>query len=162
MNQILAQTNEQSAAETTQFKKGTRVHVDFIGDSRTEFSGKHIKGDAFVDRHEDGYVFGQLEQGTPFMCPEQFVQLTSAEIIKQVRAEFETWLIKQKQYSVLINQHGADLFNYDSIDGYQKLAVALAFELWKELSLSRETNKVLLKKLNVSSATLTNGGTNHE
>ncbi|MDF2417277.1 hypothetical protein GWP85_07060 [Acinetobacter beijerinckii] len=139
-------------------KKGDLVIVDFISESRTIYSGKRFTGYGV----EDGYVFGQLEQGTPFMCPEQFVQLTSAEIIKQIRAEFEAWLIKQKQYSVLINQHGADLFNYDSIDGYQKLAVALAFELWKELSLSRETNKALLKKLNVSSATFTNGGTNHE
>ncbi|MFC6628631.1 hypothetical protein [Acinetobacter beijerinckii] len=144
--------------QALKIKKGDLVIVDFISESRTIYSGKRFTGYGV----EDGYVFGQLEQGTPFMCPEQFVQLTSAEIIKQIRAEFETWLKKQKQYSVLINQHGADLFNYDSIDGYQKLAVVLAFELWKELSLSRDTNKALLKKLNVSSATFTNGGTHHE
>lgn len=160
MNQTIAQANEPTAAKTTQFKKGTRVYVDFISDSRTEFSGKHIKGDAIVDRHEDGYVYGQLEQGTPFMCPENFVQLTSLELIKQIRGEFETWLKQQKQYSVLINQYGVDVFTFDSIDGYQKLAVALAFELWKELRLCRAENKALLNKLNGLNTTL-KGGDHH-
>lgn len=160
MNQTIAQAKEPTAAKTTQFKKGTRVHVDFISDSRTEFSGKHIKGDAVVDRHEDGYVYGQLEQGTPFMCPENFVQLTSLELIKQIRGEFETWLKQQKQYSVLINQYGVDVFTFDSIDGYQKLAVALAFELWKELRLCRAENKALLNKLNGLNTTL-KGGDHH-
>ena len=161
MNQTIAQAKEPTAAKTTQFNKGTRVHVDFISDSRTEFSGKHIKGDAVVDRHEDGYVYGQLEQGTPFMCPENFVQLTSLELIKQIRGEFETWLKQQKQYSVLINQYGVDVFTFDSIDGYQKLAVALAFELWKELRLCRAENKALLNKLNGLNTTL-KGGDHHE
>ncbi len=160
MNQTIAQAKEPTAAKTTQFNKGTRVHVDFISDSRTEFSGKHIKGDAVVDRHEDGYVYGQLEQGTPFMCPENFVQLTSLELIKQIRGEFETWLKQQKQYSVLINQYGVDVFTFDSIDGYQKLAVALAFELWKELRLCRAENKALLNKLNGLNTTL-KGGDHH-
>ena len=160
MNQTIAQAKEPTAAKTTQFNKGTRVHVDFISDSRTEFSGKHIKGDAIVDRHEGGYVYGQLEQGTPFMCPENFVQLTSLELIKQIRGEFETWLKQQKQYSVLINQYGVDVFTFDSIDGYQKLAVALAFELWKELRLCRAENKALLNKLNGLNTTL-KGGDHH-
>ncbi|MCU4395834.1 hypothetical protein [Acinetobacter junii] len=160
MNQTIAQAKEPTAAKTTQFKKGTRVTVDFISDSRTEFSGKHIKGDAIVDLHEDGYVYGQLEQGTPFICPENFVQLTSLELIKQIREEFETWLKQQKQYSVLINQYGVDVFTYDSIDGYQKLAVALAFELWKELRLSLAENKALLHKLNTLN-TASKGGDHH-
>ena len=160
MNQTIAQAKEPTAAKTTQFKKGTRVHIDFISDSRTEFSGKHIKGDAIVDLHEDGYVYGQLEQGTPFICPENFVQLTSLELIKQIREEFETWLKQQKQYSVLINQYGVDVFTYDSIDGYQKLAVALAFELWKELRLSLAENKALLHKLNTLN-TASKGGDHH-
>ena len=160
MNQTIAQAKEPTEAKTTQFKKGTRVHVDFISDSRTEFSGKHIKGDAIVDLHEDGYVYGQLEQGTPFMCPENFVQLTSLELIKQIREEFETWLKQQKQYSILINQYGVDVFTYDSIDGYQKLAVALAFELWKELHLSRAETKALLHKLNTLN-TASKGGDHH-
>ena len=160
MNQTIAQAKEPTAAKTTQFNKGTRVHVDFISDSRTEFSGKHIKGDAVVDRHEDGYVYGQLEQGTPFMCPENFVQLTSLEFIKQIRGEFEIWLKQQKQYSVLINQYGVVVFTFDAIDGYQKLAVALAFELWKELRLCRAENKALLNKLNGLNTTL-KGGDHH-
>ncbi|ENU27047.1 hypothetical protein [Acinetobacter modestus] len=160
MNQTATQANEPTA-ENTKFKKGARVHVDFVSDSSTEFSGKHIKGDAIVDRHEDGYVYGQLEQGTPFMCPEKFVQLTPQEHIKQIRAEFEAWLKEQKQYSILINQHGADLFNFDSIHGYEKLAVAVAFELWKKFHLCCETNKVLLKKLHIATTALANKGGEH-
>ncbi|KYQ82519.1 hypothetical protein AWW72_18100 [Acinetobacter sp. NRRL B-65365] len=144
MNQTLALTKEQVEAKTTQFKKGNRVHVDFVSDSRTEFSGIHIKGDAVVDRHEDGYVYGQLELGTPFMCPEKFVQLTSQEIIKQLREEFENWIKSQDFYSsILIYQHGPELFIYDSIDGYKNLVIRVAFELWKVLHSCREQLKTL-------------------
>ncbi|NNP70428.1 hypothetical protein [Acinetobacter sp. Ac_5812] len=144
MTQTATQQTEQNEAKTTLFKKGYRVHVDFVSDSRTEFSGTHIKGDAVVDRHENGYVFGQLEQGTPFMCPEQFVQLTSQEIFKQLRDEFEEWIKSQDFYSsILIYQHGPNLFIYDSIDGYKNLVVRVAFDLWKVLHKCREQLKTL-------------------
>lgn len=78
----------------------------------------------------------------------------------QFKEDFETWLKQQKQYSVLINQYGVDVFTFDSIDGYQKLAVALAFELWKELRLCRAENKALLNKLNGLNTTL-KGGDHH-
>lgn len=161
------QETEQTETNSKQFTRGARVYVDFISDSRTEFSGKQIKGFARVDRHENGYVYGQLEQGTPFMCPEKYVELTPQEYIKQLRVEFEQWLRNQDQYSILIQQFGNDVFIYDAIDGYQKLAVSLAFELWKMLHLCREENKALLKKLSIPAnvtekTTLVKAGGNHE
>ncbi len=56
-----------------QIEVGSRVHVEFVGESATEFSGKKIEGTGTVDRFDDGYVYGQLDNGQPFMCPEQFV-----------------------------------------------------------------------------------------
>ena len=49
-------------------KKGDRVKVDFISESRTIYSGKRFTGYGVVDRFEDNRVFGRLEDGTPFMC----------------------------------------------------------------------------------------------
>lgn len=49
-------------------KKGDRVKVDFISESRTIYSGKCFTGYGVVDRFEDGYVFGRLDDGQPFMC----------------------------------------------------------------------------------------------
>lgn len=54
-------------------KTGNRVRVDFISDSRTEFSGNKIVGVGTVDRAEDGYVFGRLDSGQTFMCMESDV-----------------------------------------------------------------------------------------
>ncbi len=51
-------------------KAGNRIHVDFIGESATNLSGIRIEGVGNVDRAEDGYVFGHLDNGQTFMCPE--------------------------------------------------------------------------------------------
>lgn len=148
-------------------KKGDRVKVDFINNPETIHAGLRFSGYGVVDRVEDGRVFGRLDDGRTFMCPENYVELTPQEYIKQSRLEFEQWLRNQDQYSILIQQYGNDLFIYDAIDGYQKLAVSLAFELWKMLHLCREENKVLLKKLSISASatektTLVKAGGNHE
>lgn len=49
---------------------GMTVYVDYITDSRTEFSGRKVNGFGVLDRVEDGYVFGRLINGHPFMCNE--------------------------------------------------------------------------------------------
>ncbi len=49
-------------------KKGDRVHVDFISESATDYSGKRFHGFGVLDRVEDGRVMGRLDDGTPFMC----------------------------------------------------------------------------------------------
>lgn len=54
---------------------GSIVEVDFISESRTEFSGKHFKGIGRVDIYEDGRVYGRLFDGTPFLCGEDNVSV---------------------------------------------------------------------------------------
>jgi hypothetical protein len=54
-------------------KKGDRVKVDFISESRTIYSGKRFTGYGVVDRFEDNRVFGRLEDGQTFMCFESDV-----------------------------------------------------------------------------------------
>lgn len=51
-----------------ELKVGSKVKVDFISESRTEFSGRRFTGIGVVDRLEDGRIFGRLEDGRPFMC----------------------------------------------------------------------------------------------
>ena len=50
------------------FNKGDRVYVFFISESATEFSGHIFKGDGVIDRAEDDYLYGRLDDGRPFMC----------------------------------------------------------------------------------------------
>ncbi|WP_288400284.1 hypothetical protein [uncultured Acinetobacter sp.] len=51
-----------------ELKVGSKVQVDFISESRTEFSGRRFMGTGLVDRLEDGRIFGRLDDGRPFMC----------------------------------------------------------------------------------------------
>lgn len=54
--------------KTKHFFVGEKVDVDFISESRTEFSGNRFKGRGVIDRIEDGRIFGRLDNGNPFMC----------------------------------------------------------------------------------------------
>ena len=56
-------------------KIGSRVKVDFISESRTVYSGKRFTGVGVVDRLEDGRVFGRLDDGRPFMCFPEDVEM---------------------------------------------------------------------------------------
>ncbi|MDH0718313.1 hypothetical protein [Acinetobacter junii] len=47
---------------------GSKVHVDFVSESSTEFSGNQFTGTGVIDRLEDGRVFGRLDDGRPFLC----------------------------------------------------------------------------------------------
>ncbi len=47
---------------------GQRIKVDFISESSTEFSGKRFCGEGVIDRLEDGFIFGRLDSGAPFLC----------------------------------------------------------------------------------------------
>lgn len=160
MNQALAQAYEPNNMESKHNLKGSKVNVDFISDSRTEFSGKHINGIGTVDRHEDGYVYGRLEQGTPFMCPEACVQPIQYDHMKQMRIAFESWLKGQALFSTLVYQYGSDVLIYDDIDGYKVLAVALAFEVWKKLDECKQANQGLALLGQITSSTQTRGGDN--
>ena len=57
-----------AARQDMPMKKGDRVKVDFISESRTIYSGKRFTGYGVLDRVEDGRVYGRLDDGTPFMC----------------------------------------------------------------------------------------------
>lgn len=109
----------------SEIQKGSRVSVEFVSESRTEFSVKSIEGTGTVDRFEDGYVFGQLDSGQPFMCPEQFVCV----INQDTETEFKKWLESTPEFQTLIFKHGEDLFI--RCDGqYEILTVRLARRLW--------------------------------
>jgi hypothetical protein len=58
-----------------ELKAGDKVYVDFESLNRVETDGKRIQGIGKLDRVEDGYVFGRLEEnGHPFGCPLADVQ----------------------------------------------------------------------------------------
>lgn len=54
-------------------KSNDRVNVDFISESRTEFSVNRFTGEGIIDRCEDEYVYGRLDNGVLFMCNENEV-----------------------------------------------------------------------------------------
>ena len=105
-------------------KKGDRVQVDFISESRTEFSGKRFHGYGVLDRVEDGRVMGRLDNGTPFSCLEADVK-----VIEHVdlRKEFEPFFTKQPFFNSLKYQHGDCLFDFDEGIGYRNLTVQVGY-----------------------------------
>lgn len=58
---------------------GNQIKVDFVSESRTEFSGNRFTCHGVIDRLEDGYVFGRLDDGTSFMCLPSDVEVIPAE-----------------------------------------------------------------------------------
>ncbi|MDV2468878.1 hypothetical protein QR674_07760 [Acinetobacter chinensis] len=105
--------------------KGDRISVEFISESATEFSGTKIEGTGTVDRFDNGYVYGQLDNGQPFMCPEQFVCV----INQDAETEFRKWIEALPEYQTLIFRHGERLFI--RCDGqYEILTIRLARRLW--------------------------------
>ena len=58
----------------SQYSKGDRVQVDFVSSSATEHDGNRFSGEGTVDRAEDGYVFGRLDNGKTFMCNDSDVK----------------------------------------------------------------------------------------
>ena len=107
--------------------KNDRVKVDFVSESRTEFSGNHFTGEGVVDRVEDGRVFGRLDDGTPFMCA-----ISDATVIEQSdkRAGYEAFLMSQPFYLQLKYIHGDRLFDFDQGIGYRNLTVQVGYVCW--------------------------------
>lgn len=68
--------------ESTYIRKGALVGVDFISESRTIYSGKRFKGSGVVDQFDGRNVFGRLDDGTPFMCFPEDVQIRGYEVDK--------------------------------------------------------------------------------
>ena len=110
-------------------KKNDRVKVDFISESRTEFSGNHFTGEGVVDRVEDGRVFGRLDNGMPFMCGVDDVQVITGQ--SDIHDTFQKWFTEQEFYKNLRYQEGNRLFLRDG-DVYRYLPVHMTFVAWSE------------------------------
>ena len=94
-------------------KKNDRVKVDFVSESRTEFSGNHFTGEGVVDRVEDGRVFGQLDDGTPFMCAISDVVIIQQQVIEGVSLqEFERIYEPKEHFKYLKFYPDHNFFNY--------------------------------------------------
>ena len=109
--------------------KGDRIKVDFVSESRTEFSGNHFTGEGVVDRVEDGRVFGRLDNGTPFMCGVDDVQVITGQ--SDIHDVFQKWFTEQDFYKNLRYQEGNRLFLRDG-DVYRYLPVHMTFVTWSE------------------------------
>ena len=108
-------------------KINDRVKVDFVSESRTEFSGKRFTGEGVVDRIEDGRVFGRLDNGAPFMCDGSDVVVIEQQ---DERKEFESFFVKQPFYLQLKYIHGDRLFDFDPGIGYRDLTVQVGYVCW--------------------------------
>ena len=106
---------------------GNRVHVDFISESRTEFSNNHFIGDGILDRVEDGYVFGRTDDGRPFACPVEYAHVI--ETTDDQKA-FEVFFMNQPFYLQLKFIHGERLFDFDEGIGYRNLTVQIGYVCW--------------------------------
>lgn len=109
------------------FKTGDRVHVDFFSESATAFSNNRFKGDGLVDRCEDGYVFGRLDDGQCFGCPLGDAQIIEA---KDDRTAFEEFFKSQTFYLKLRYSLGDRMFDFDAGIGYRNLTVQVAYVCW--------------------------------
>jgi len=106
-------------------KKGDCVKVDFISESRTEFSGNRFTGMGVIDRCEDGYVYGRLDNGLHFMCNQSDVS------VMEHAPCFETWVKEQEDdFKILLNQHGERVFIMRQGE-YEILSVRLAHKVWR-------------------------------
>jgi len=60
---------------------GQRVYVDFLSSNQVETDGTRISGFGVLDRVEtDGFVCGRLDNGQPFGCQSEYVQLQTKVI----------------------------------------------------------------------------------
>jgi hypothetical protein len=109
--------------------KNDRVKVDFVSESRTEFSGNYFTGEGVVDRVEDGRVFGRLDNGMPFMCGVDDVQVITGQ--SDIHDTFQKWFTEQEFYKNLRYQEGNRLFLRDG-DVYRYLPVHMTFVAWSE------------------------------
>lgn len=88
--------------------KGSKVKVSFQSKSATNFSGQQIEGFGIVDRSEDGYVFGRLDNGQTFMC-----SVSDVFVIGNETLVFEKWFMDQDFYTNMRFIHGDNLFSKD-------------------------------------------------
>lgn len=77
---------------------GVRVYVDFVSESSTQFSGNRFSGNGVIDLVDGGYIYGRLDDGTPFMCMESDVMESgdkNSDFIQQMTATEQSNFIYQ-------------------------------------------------------------------
>lgn len=140
----IVQYDQTSVLLTTdqEFKVGNRVYVDFLSANKTEFSGNKIEGEGVIDRVEGGYIFGRLDCGQTFMCPEADVVVINDD----AENEFKKWIKASQEYQTLVFRHGERLFICR--DGqYDILSIRLARRLWAMIEGHQFTFNVMAKSL---------------
>ncbi len=110
-------------------KVGDQVKVDFVSESRTEFSGNHFTGEGVVDRVEDDRVFGRLDNGMPFMCGVDDVQVITGQ--SDIHDTFQKWFTEQAFYKNMRFIYGENLFHKD-LGVYRILPVQMTFKAWED------------------------------
>ena len=138
--------------DMSDLRVGSYVHVDFISESCTQFSGVNFKGNGAIDRIEDGYVFGRLDDGQPFCCMAEFVKpLQDQTKPNSQDGAFVAWLKTTPEYKTLIFIHGERLF-LRRHNGFDVLAVQLAYKAWQQSKVNIESlqneNDILLSQKN--------------
>lgn len=106
--------------------------MDFISESRTQFSGQVFKGNGVIDRLEDGYAIGRLDDGRTFCCKTDcLAPLPSPKNLQDEHHCFKEWLKTTPEYRNLIFKHGERLFIRRN-DEFDVLTVRLAHKAWQQ------------------------------
>lgn len=111
-----------------ELKNGIRVSVHFSEDG----ADNAVVRFGVLDRYEDRYCYGRLENGGTFCCHEVYV-FTEGETIDSNLDQFKAWVTTTDEYTVLLSNYGSNLFNHD-MGVFRCLPIRLAYKLWTELN----------------------------
>lgn len=114
---------------TEVFQKNQRVSVHFS----PEGEKKVVMRYGHIDRHEDGYCYGRLENGGTFCCPEVYVFAEAEENNEKQIEEFKAWVKSTDEYRILLANYGCNLFNRD-MGEFCCLSIRFAYRLWKQVN----------------------------
>lgn len=118
-----------------EIQKGLKVEVNFISESRTEFSGTVFKGIGIVDLIEDDRVFGKLLNSTPFMCSISDVS-PYVENLSPDEVSFQEWYLNA----------GGKQIELEKEDGaYTHSKSQMAWDIWQAVAVSPAiSNKIVI------------------
>ncbi|WIH75499.1 hypothetical protein [Acinetobacter baumannii] len=109
MNRRIKQRQRQSRSITAMKNRknnlevGQRVYVDFLSSNRVETDGTRISGFGVLDRVEnDGFVCGRLDNGQPFGCQSEYVQLETKVIGVDLGEEPKPVPLKTRDFTVTV------------------------------------------------------------
>lgn len=110
------------------FKKYQRVSIHFT----PEGEKKIVIRFGQIDRHEDGFCYGRLDNGGTFCCPEIYVFPEGDPSSEYQIEAFKEWVKSSSEYHVLLSNYGSNLFNRD-MGEFCCLPIRLAYRLWEKL-----------------------------